>query len=142
MYKINISRQSVISSSENSTEIRLIIVLIIIGICTKKNKNVPYKKLSYIFSNISRLGSENRELKEFLTTWDIEDIRPLIILGKNNGLWDLEIKDRKMVLSPNTKTNEIFDEIVGENSFETLRAKVEILSSISNAKLDRYKLVW
>ncbi|PSU23836.1 hypothetical protein [Photobacterium kishitanii] len=142
MYQINFSSPSIISSSDNSTEIRLILILLIIYICTKKHKNISYLKVCYIFSNLNKDNITNICLKDFIPTWDAEDIKLTLIYGSNNGLWDMNVKDSRISFCKNDITSKIYNNIIEDGTFSITREKIEKLSSISNAKLNRYKLVW
>ncbi len=142
MYQIRFSSPSIISSSDNSTEIRLTLILLIICICTKNNKYVSYLKVCYIFSCLNKDRTISDNLKDFLPSWDVEDIRISLMHGNNNGLWDMDVKNGKISLHPNNTTIEIYNEIVKDDVFVISREKIEKLNSISNAKLNRYKLVW
>ncbi|EOB6243494.1 hypothetical protein ACHELW_003695 [Vibrio vulnificus] len=142
MYNIKFSSPSVISSSYNSTEIRLMLLLMIIYISTRKHKYVSYLKVSYIFSNISKDDYSDRELKNFIPVWEPEDIRLPLIDGVNNGLWEMGVQQSKMSFFANKLTEEIYNEILENDAFATTREKIIELSSVSNAKLSRYKLVW
>ncbi|RPF09527.1 hypothetical protein EDB14_0583 [Vibrio crassostreae] len=142
MYNIKFSSPSIISSSHNSTEIRLMLLLMIIYISTRKNKYVSYLKVCYIFSNLSKDDHNDKNLKSFISVWDPEDIRLPLIDGVNNGLWEMGIQKSKMSFFSNNLTEEIFNDILENDAFSTTREKILELSSVSNAKLSRYKLVW
>ncbi len=142
MYNINFSSPSVISSSYNSTEIRLMLLLMIIYISTRKHKYVSYLKVCYIFSNLSKDDYNDRKLKDFIPVWEPEDIRLPLIDGVNNGLWEMDVQQSKMSFFSNKLTEEIYNEILENDAFATTREKILELSSVSNAKLSRYKLVW
>ncbi len=142
MYQINFSSPSIISSSYNSTEIRLMLLLMIIYICTTKTKNVSYLKVCYIFSNLTKDDYNDLNLKNFIQVWNPEDIKIPLIQGTNNALWEMDVKQSRISFSRSKLTDEIFNDIVESDAFTTTREKILELSKVSNAKLNRYELVW
>ncbi|MEZ9934252.1 hypothetical protein AB4455_14595 [Vibrio sp. 10N.261.46.E12] len=142
MYHINFSKPSVITSSENSTEIDLMIVLLIVFICTEKTKRLSYKKLSYIYSRLNSNKHSDVEMKEFLSPWNVEDLRRIIIHGANNKLWDIEVVTGKIAIIKNDNTREIYQSVVADDEFSFTRERINDLSKVSDAKLNRYKLAW
>ncbi|EHU4928103.1 hypothetical protein ABHV50_001423 [Vibrio vulnificus] len=81
-------------------------------------------------------------MKDFIPVWEPEDIRLPLIDGVNNGLWEMGVQQSKMSFFSNKLTEEIYNEILENDAFATTREKIIELSSVSNAKLNRYKLVW
>jgi len=138
--KVQLSTRKVITATDNSNDIKLIIILLIIYLGTTNNKLIPFKKLSYIFSLVIN-GGENNKTKNLLETWDVEEIKPLLILGTNNGLWDLEIKQGRISLSRGANTIAVYKEIEESELFTALRLDIEKSSLITMAKLDRQKLM-
>ncbi|MFA1560534.1 hypothetical protein [Aliivibrio fischeri] len=146
-HNITLVERNFIPTNDNSAKIRLITILLIIyiGTLTKegsKPKKIPYKKVSYIFSQVIKGCYDILNTKCLLKPWDIEDIRPLLIQGANNNLWEIVTVDRKISLKITKKTVRIYEDIKKENSFQMLRDEIKELCSISNVILDRYKLVW
>jgi hypothetical protein len=138
--KVKLSTRKVITTTENSNDIKLIILLLIIYFGTTKNKLIPFKKLSYIFSLVIDDGESNKT-KNLLETWDVEEIKPLLILGSNNALWNVEIKKGRISLSRSENTIAVYNEIEESNLFTALRLDIEKSSLITMAKLDRQKLM-
>jgi len=138
--KVQLSTRKVITTTENSNDIKLIIILLIIYLGTTKNKLIPFKKLSYIFSHVIDDGESNKT-KNLLETWDVEEIKPLLILGTNNALWNVEIKKGRISLSRSENTIAVYNEIEEANLFTALRLDIEKSCLITMAKLDRQKLM-
>jgi len=138
--KVQLSTRKIITATENSNDIKLIIILLIIYLGTTKNKLIPFKKLSYIFSLVIN-GGENNKTKNLLKTWDVEEIKPLLILGSNNALWNVEIKQGRISLSRGENTIAVYKEIEESDLFTALRLDIEKSSLITMAKLDRQKLM-
>lgn len=143
--KVILSERKIITTTNNSNDIKLIIILIIIFLCTddKKSKVISYSKVLYIYSKI--IDNENNcdyNTKNIMPPWSIEDIKPLIIQGEHNKLWNIEIRKNRISLSRGERTNEIYNSIINENSFKTLIKSIEKHCKITLVKLDKYKLAW
>ena len=81
-------------------------------------------------------------MKEFLSPWNVEDLRRIIIHGANNKLWDIEVVTGKISLIKNDNTREIYQSVVADDEFSFTRERINDLSKVSDAKLNRYKLAW
>lgn len=134
-----------ITSSSNSVEIKIIILLVIL-FYEKSNHGSLLSKINYFYYIIKHRINHERKNNNITAPFEIEtDLKPLIRLAEINGLIKLHIKKNNIEIrySLTDKGRSYITDIKEKHLFTEIFEKCKHMQSkIPQTKINNYLMVW